>query len=99
MPSSVRSTAPFQLESDATPTIRDKVAWQPGRHCWAIRAKVADESGKKTTKCWSLQVNSELPGDEYREERLRVWKQAVEKWNTTDISDASRLEVERLLEA
>ena len=58
---------------------------------------MADGSGKKTRR-WSLRVNPELPGAEYKEERVRVWKQAVEEWNTTDMSDAPRLEVERLPE-
>ena len=89
-----RSNAPFFVPPDCAPTHRDKVVWRPGESCWAIHAKVADGKGGKTRKCWRLLVDRALDGGNYAEERIRVWKQAVEEWNKADLSNATRLKVE-----
>ena len=83
--------APFFIPPNRAPTHRDKVVWRPGESCWAVRAKVADDSGGTKMKSWRLIVDPALDPEKFAEERIRVWKQAVLEWNEADLSNAARL--------
>ena len=83
--------APFFIPPNRAPTHRDKVVWRPGESCWAVRAKVADDSGGTKMKSWRLIVDRALDPEKFAEERIRVGKQAVHEWNEADLSNAARL--------
>jgi len=76
----------FQFCASPTPHIRDKVQWNPMKHSWEILVKKA-----KVALPGQFRVDPDLSAALYDEEKVAVYRRAVEAWNSMDGSARHRI--------
>ena len=78
--------ASFQFCASPTPNIRDKVQWNPMKHCWEILVKKP-----KGALRGRFRVDPELSAALYDEEKVAAYRRAVEAWDSVDGSTRHRI--------
>ena len=79
--------AAFHFSASPTPTIRDKVIWNPMEHRWALKV----DKPKGAVPVQALAVNPSLGADDYSAEKALAYGRAVEAWNLLDGSKRHRI--------
>ena len=79
--------AAFHFTGSPTPTIRDKVIWNPMEHRWALKA----DKPKGAVPVQELAVNPSLGADDYNAGKALAYGRAVEAWNRLDGSKRHRI--------
>ena len=94
------SKARLTLSLNATPNMKDKVAWDPGHHGWKLSLEkprvdvqpFTDPQGRP------LRVDPELPADQYTEEKIAAYYRALKAWNQIDGSNRQRIAIPLLVD-
>ncbi len=81
----------FQLAACSTPSIRDKVHWNPTAHTWMVLLK--HPAGRRTEE---FTVEPDLSAEMYEKEKSDKYWRAVATWNRLDSSNRFRIPTTRL---
>ena len=79
--------APFNFDRSATPSIREKVTWEPITFSWVVTAK--DPKGKPSTV--RLTVDKNLKPKPFAEMKITKYREALQLWNVSDKSQRHRI--------
>ena len=81
----------FQLNACPTPSIRDKVYWNPTAHTWQVLLKLP--AGQRTE---DFTVEPDQSAEMYEKEKSDKYWRAVATWNRLDSSNRFRIPTTRL---
>jgi hypothetical protein len=81
-----RKLAQFHFIAPTTPNIRDKVIWNPTKHCFEIL--LAKNKRSPSEKC---DVDPSLDRQSYDEAKATAYRRAIETWNKLDGSSRHRI--------
>jgi len=85
------SPAPFHFKPSPTPSIKDRVIWEPMQFAWSVLTK--DAEMKSHVDRLTVDRDTKL----FAQSKIEKYREAVELWNSRDKSSRKRIDLSSVL--